>query len=106
MTHPSSFQVPRSTLDERTAEMNTRETTLQRLLTAYVVSGLFFLLLPGTFLGVWNLIAISERHSAAEVSSAWLQAHGHAQVFGWIGSFIIGIGFYRFRRWEMSSRLL
>ena len=28
------------------------------------------------------------------VSPAWLQAHGHAQVFGWIGSFIFGIGFY------------
>jgi uncharacterized protein involved in response to NO len=23
-----------------------------------------------------------------------LQAHGHAQVFGWVGSFILGIGFY------------
>jgi len=56
--------------------------------------GLFFLLLPGTFLGVWNLIAISEGHSATEVSAAWLQAHGHAQIFGWIGSFIIGVGFY------------
>lgn len=51
-------------------------------------------MLPGTFLGVWNLIAISEGHSATEVSPAWLQAHGHAQIFGWTGSFIIGIGFY------------
>ena len=25
---------------------------------------------------------------------AWIQAHGHAQVLGWIGSFILGIGFY------------
>lgn len=94
MTHPSSFHILRSAPDERTAEINTREISLQRLLTAYVMAGLFFLLLPGTFLGVWNLIAISERHSVTEVSAAWLQAHGHAQMFGWIGSFIIGIGFY------------
>jgi uncharacterized protein involved in response to NO len=24
----------------------------------------------------------------------WIQAHGHAQVFGWVGSFILGIGFF------------
>lgn len=72
----------------------TREASLSRLLMAYSSSGLVFMLLPGTFLGVWNLLQISGRESAASVSPAWLQAHGHAQVFGWIGSFILGIGFY------------
>jgi uncharacterized protein involved in response to NO len=71
-----------------------REASLSRLLIAYVTSGLIFMLLPGTFLGVWNLIKISGRESVASISPAWLQAHGHAQVFGWIGSFILGIGFY------------
>ena len=71
-----------------------REESLSRLLIAYVTSGLVFMLLPGTFLGVWNLIKISGRESVASISPAWLQAHGHAQVFGWIGSFILGIGFY------------
>ena len=28
------------------------------------------------------------------MSAAWIQAHGHAQIFGWIGTFILGIGFY------------
>ena len=53
-----------------------------------------FMLLPGTFLGVWNLLAISSRRAANSVSPAWIQAHGHAQIFGWIGTFILGIGFY------------
>jgi uncharacterized protein involved in response to NO len=70
------------------------EVALQRLLTAYVFTGLLFLLLPGTFLGVWNLASISDRHSLAGLSPSWLQAHGHAQIFGWIGTFIIGIGYY------------
>jgi hypothetical protein len=52
------------------------------------------MLLPGTFLGVWNLISISSRRAALAVSPSWIQAHGHAQVFGWIGSFSLGIGFY------------
>jgi hypothetical protein len=70
------------------------EIALQRLVMVYIVTGLLFLLLPGTFLGVWNLISISGRHSLAGLSPSWLQAHGHAQIFGWIGTFIIGIGYY------------
>lgn len=66
----------------------------QRLVTAFIISGLIFMLLPGTFLGVWNLLDISEGHGPEAVPQAWLQAHGQAQIFGWIGSFILGIGFY------------
>lgn len=66
----------------------------QRLVSAFVLTGLFFLLLPGTFLGVWNLLEISEAHVSSTIPQAWLQAHGQAQVFGWIGSFILGIGLY------------
>lgn len=71
-----------------------RETALSRLLMLYISTGLMFMLVPGTFLGVWNLLAISSQRSATRVSAAWVQAHGHAQVFGWIGTFILGIGFY------------
>lgn len=71
-----------------------RETTLSRLLMLYIGTGLVFMLLPGTFLGVWNLLAISSHRAADSVSVAWIQAHGHAQIFGWIGTFILGIGFY------------
>lgn len=66
----------------------------QHLLEAFLAGGLFYLLLPGTFLGVWNLIGISSHHALSALSPAWLQAHGHAQIFGWVGSFILGIGFY------------
>ena len=73
---------------------NRREKALGQLLVVYISTGLGFMLLPGTFLGVWNLISISSRRASEGISSAWTQAHGHAQVFGWIGSFILGIGFY------------
>jgi len=71
-----------------------REEALSRLLMTFVSTGLLFMVFPGTFLGVWNLLQISGRGSTASVSAAWLQAHGHAQVFGWVGTFILGIGFY------------
>lgn len=71
-----------------------REQKLSRLLILYISTGLAFMLLPGTFLGVWNLISISGHQAATSVSDSWIQAHGHAQIFGWIGTFILGIGFY------------
>ena len=71
-----------------------RESKLQTLVTVYITTGLVFLLLPGTFLGVWNLLSISARHTVAMLPAAWIQAHGHAQIFGWLGTFILGIGFY------------
>ena len=70
------------------------ETALQRMVTIYIVTGLLFLLLPGTFLGVWNLVSISGQHALGGLSHTWLQAHGHAQIFGWLGTFTIGIGYY------------
>jgi hypothetical protein len=55
-----------------------RETTLACLLMLYISTGLFFMLLPGTFLGVWNLLSISSRRAANSVLPTWIQAHGHA----------------------------
>ncbi|HEY9791344.1 MAG TPA: hypothetical protein V6D22_13155, partial [Candidatus Obscuribacterales bacterium] len=71
-----------------------REQKLVRLLISFIAVGLVFMVLPGTFLGVWNLFAISGGHSASSVPATWIQAHGHAQVFGWVGTFILGISFY------------
>jgi uncharacterized protein involved in response to NO len=72
--------------------------SLTRAVTAYIVTGLLFMLLPGTFLGVWNLVSISSLRELESISPAWLQAHGHAQIFGWIGTFILGIGYYSLSR--------
>ncbi len=85
---------PQKSPEEIFAVVRARESALSHLLMAFVGSGVVFMLFPGTFLGVWNLIQISGRESARSISPAWIQAHGHAQVFGWVGSFILGIGFY------------
>ena len=78
------------------------ERRLARLLAAFVVSGLFFMVLPGTVLGVWNLVGISSQREMASVSAAWIQAHGHAQFFGWVGAFIIGISLYTLPKFRGS----
>lgn len=78
------------------------EESSQRLVMAFVLVGIFFMLLPGTFLGVWNLVSISSQHKMLTLSPAWIQAHGQAQVFGWIGSFIFGIGFYSLTKMQST----
>jgi uncharacterized protein involved in response to NO len=65
-----------------------------RLLAAFIGSGLIYLALPGTFLGVTNLLAIAAAKMPGAPPPAWIQAHGQAQVFGWVGSFILGISLY------------
>ena len=70
------------------------ERTKSLVLRAWIVAGIFFMALPGTLLGFSNLVAISAHHGAIGLSPAWMEGHGHAQVFGWIGSFVLGIGFY------------
>ena len=71
-----------------------RERQKSLMLRAWILSGLFFMALPGTLLGFSNLMAISTHHGLGSLSAAWIEGHGHAQIFGWIGSFILGIGFY------------
>jgi uncharacterized protein involved in response to NO len=82
----------------RISAIRDREVALSRVVVLFISTGLAFMLLPGTFLGVWNLLSISNRHTADSISAAWIQAHGHAQIFGWIGTFILGIGFYSIPR--------
>lgn len=91
-----------STNSDPNAARIASERQSQRVVTAFVVSGILFMLLPGTFLGVWNLLSISEAHQPSSIPQAWLQAHGQAQIFGWIGSFIIGIGFYSLTKMKSS----
>ena len=71
-----------------------RERNKSWMLRAWILSGLFYMALPGTLLGFSNLMSISAHHGQGSMPAAWMEGHGHAQLFGWIGSFILGIGFY------------
>lgn len=94
MTTPGSLPIRNGQMDPTIPQILTRERQKSLMLRAWIVAGLFYMALPGTLLGFSNLMAISARHGLAALSPAWIQGHGHAQMFGWIGSFILGIGFY------------
>ena len=92
IAHSDSKTVPGSF--DRAPSLAELERTKSLILRAWILAGVFFMALPGTVLGFSNLLAISTHHGLGAISPAWIQGHGHAQVFGWIGSFILGIGFY------------
>ena len=91
---PRIDATPELDFTERAKQTARRERQKSLMLRAWIVSGLFFMALPGTLLGFSNLVAISAHHGLSALSPAWLEGHGHAQMFGWIGSFVLGIGFY------------
>jgi uncharacterized protein involved in response to NO len=104
---PTSEPVQQQTqviAEEIFARVSLREQKLSRLLVFYISGGLLFMILPGTFLGVWNLISISGRRAAEGISPSWIQAHGHAQMLGWIGTFILGIGYYSIPKLRRGSQ--
>src|SRR5512141_2730569 len=76
---------------------------LSRMLMVYIVTGVAFMLLPGTLVGVLNLLKISASHMPKAATAGWIQAHGHAQIFGWLGTFILGIGYYAIPRLRLSA---
>ena len=73
---------------------------MARLLAAFIATGLFFMILPGTLVGVWNLVSISAQQHSEAAPTGWTQAHGHAQLFGWVATFIIGISLYTFPKFR------
>ena len=93
-TPPLIDQIFSSAAISENSGIMARERQKSLMLRAWIASGLFFMALPGTLLGFSNLMAISAHHGLGTLPAAWMEGHGHAQVFGWIGSFILGIGFY------------
>jgi len=71
-----------------------------RVLAAFILTGLGFLAFPGTLVGVWNLIAIAAHRASTAASAAWIQAHGQAQLFGWVGTFMLGISLYALPKFQ------
>ncbi len=70
------------------------ERRVARLLAGFIAAGIFFLVAPGTLAGVYNLLNISTHRASDAAGAAWVQAHGHAQLFGWVATFIFGISLY------------
>jgi hypothetical protein len=78
------------------------ELASENLYKRFVFGALFVALTAGFGLGVVNLTRISLAQSYYEISGVLKQIHGHAQIFGWVGLFIMGVAFHAVPRMKMQ----
>lgn len=59
----------------------------------YFVGGIVVILSAGALWGAYLLWQVSRAESFTGVSIQAINAHGHAQIFGWVGLFIMGFAY-------------
>lgn len=72
----------------------------------YFLAGILIILTAGASWGVWLLWRIGVAGDFTAISIHHVNAHGHAQIFGWVGLFIMGFSsqaFPRFWRARMAA---
>ena len=90
--------------DERNVQktQGVAEAASETLYKRFVFGALFVALTAGFGLGLVNLTRIVLAQSFYEISGVLKQIHGHAQVFGWVGLFIMGVAFHAVPRMKMQ----
>lgn len=69
----------------------------------FFISGLFVILTAGAGWGVMLLWKIGSSGSFTGVNVHEVNAHGHAQIMGWAGLFIMGVAYHAFpRMWQVD----
>lgn len=81
----------------------TEELESEQLYKQFVFAALLVALTAGFGLGVVNLTRISLAQSYSAIGGALKQVHGHAQVFGWVGLFVMGVAMHAVPRMKMRQ---
>jgi len=82
------------------AEATDDEKASSGLYKPFVRAALVATLTLGTAWGAALLTEIASGRSFAGPSQAHIQAHGHAQLYGWVGLFIVGVAYYALPRFK------
>jgi hypothetical protein len=69
----------------------------------FIFGSLLIALTLGMTLGAINLTRIAWAQSYASISGVLKQIHGHAQIFGWAGLFIMGVALHAVPRFKMAA---
>lgn len=70
----------------------------------FFLSAIAIALSLGAVWGAWLLIRIAATGSFTSVGIHQVNAHGHAQIFGWVGLFVMGFAYQMFPRFK-NTRL-
>jgi uncharacterized protein involved in response to NO len=70
------------------------ELSRENLYRRFLKTAILFTLTGGTALGAWALVLMALRGSLGGVGRGILQVHGHWQLFGWVGLFVVGVAYH------------
>ncbi len=72
--------------------------TVDTIYRRYFTAGILLVLTAGATWGAWLLWRIGAAGTFTGISIFDVNAHGHAQIFGWVGLFIMGFAYQAFPR--------
>lgn len=89
--------------EARVAETGLKPTLADSIYRPFFFAGIASVLTLGAVWGAYLLlqIGLSGRFSAAGLHA--INAHGHAQIFGWVGLFVMGFAYQAFPRFKHTS---
>jgi hypothetical protein len=83
---------------------NSSETSLaDAIYRPFFLGGIFVVLTLGAVWGAYLLAQIGLRGNFAAAGLHEINAHGHAQIFGWVGLFVMGFAYQAFPRFKHAS---
>jgi uncharacterized protein involved in response to NO len=66
----------------------------ENLYKRFLKTAILFTLTGGTALGAWALAVMALRERLGGVERGVIQVHGHWQLFGWVGLFVVGVAYH------------
>ena len=76
------------------AEPSREELVRENLYRRFLKTAILFTLTGGTALGAWALTVMALRERLGGVDRGVIQVHGHWQLFGWVGLFVVGVAYH------------
>lgn len=70
------------------------EIARENLYRRFLKAALLFTFTGGAALGTWALVVMALRGRLGGIGRGLLQVHGHYQLFGWVGLFVVGVAYH------------
>ncbi len=70
------------------------DTAYENIYEKFIKSAIVIALTTGCIYGAFMLFYMGIQHSLYAVSKVLIETHGHTQIFGWCGLFIMGVSYF------------
>jgi len=84
----------RSGSPQTAAPISPKTLARENLYRRFLKAALLFTFTGGTALGAWALVLMALRGQLGGIGRGLIQVHGHYQLFGWVGLFVVGVAYH------------